>query len=56
MIKTFARPTIDELPGLVDDEMGLEASKARAFSGIECKADTVLVGNNIWMLPFVTKG
>ena len=40
---------------LLNDEMEIEARRAKAFRGIECKADFIPVGNNIWMLPFITK-
>jgi hypothetical protein len=35
--------------------MDAEKETSKAFNGIECKADFIPVGNNIWMLPFLTK-
>ena len=37
------------------EEMTMEAAKAKSFAGIECKADYIQVGNNIWMVPFLSK-
>ncbi len=55
VLQDFQRPLIEELPRLLNDEMAIEARKAKAFRGIECKADFIPVGDNIWMLPFLTK-
>ncbi len=35
--------------------MDAEKDKNQAFTGIECKADYIPVGHNIWMVPFLTK-
>lgn len=42
------------LPRLLNEEMHVEGRKAKSFRGIECKADYIQVGNDIWMEPFMT--
>ena len=40
---------------IINVEMDTEKDRAKAFAGIECKADFIPAGSNIWMLPFLTK-
>lgn len=55
VLRDYVRPTIEELPGILNVEMDTEKDRAKAFTGIECKADFIPAGSNIWMLPFLTK-
>ena len=41
-------------PRIINVEMDTEKDRAKAFAGIECKADFIPAGSNIWMLPFLT--
>eukprot|EP00095_Tigriopus_kingsejongensis_P011946 maker-scaffold2683_size13302-snap-gene-0.4 protein:Tk11946 transcript:maker-scaffold2683_size13302-snap-gene-0.4-mRNA-1 annotation:"AGAP002236-PA" len=44
VLRDYTRPSIEDLPRILNDEMAMESDKAKVFAGVECKADFIPVG------------
>lgn len=55
VLKDYARPSIEDLPRILNDEMADEGDKSKIFRGLQCQADFIPVSGDIWSLPFISR-